>query len=183
MPAHPDDDPRPDHRTAAQLGDAVRASAQQIWLAGLGAFAKAQEEGGKVFEALVREGSGLQRRTQSLAEERLSEASERVTHIASEIGTKAVGGWDKLESIFEQRVAKALRKLGVPSADDIAQLSARIEELNRSVHKLTATQPCARRARRPRPQRCPLAASVPARPRLRASVPARRAPDLPLPRV
>ncbi len=149
MPAHPDDERRPDHPTAAQLGDAVRESAQQIWLAGLGAFAKAQEEGGKVFEALVREGSGLQRKTQNIAEERLSEASERVTHIAGEIGAKAAGGWDKLESIFEQRVAKALRKLGVPSADDIAQLSARIEELNRSVQKLAATRPARKSAASP----------------------------------
>ena len=39
------------------LAGTVKESAQQIWLAGLGAFAKAQEEGSKVFEALVKEGA------------------------------------------------------------------------------------------------------------------------------
>src|SRR4051812_626481 len=60
-------------KSSAQLADTVKESAQQIWLAGLGAFSKAQEEGGRVFEALVKEGVGLQRKTQSVAEGKLSE--------------------------------------------------------------------------------------------------------------
>ena len=44
-------------KSSPQLSSAVKDSAQQIWLAGLGAFAKAQEEGSKVFDALVKEGS------------------------------------------------------------------------------------------------------------------------------
>ena len=50
----------------AQLSSTVKDSAQQIWLAGLGAFSKAQEEGGKVFEALVKEGMTIQRKTQAV---------------------------------------------------------------------------------------------------------------------
>ena len=103
----------------AQLSSTVKDSAQQIWLAGLGAFSKAQEEGGKVFEALVKEGMTIQRKTQAVAEEKITEATNRMTHMASDIGSKAQGQWDKLENIFEERVAKALGKLGVPSARDI----------------------------------------------------------------
>ena len=55
---------------AVPLSDAVKESAQQIWLAGLGAFSKAQAEGGKVFEALVKEGVNMQRKTQTVAEEK-----------------------------------------------------------------------------------------------------------------
>src|SRR5690606_31072863 len=98
----------------AQLAGAVKESAQQIWLAGLGAFSKAQEEGTKVFETLVKEGLSMQRRTQSVAGEKISEASSRVTNMASDIGSRAAGQWDKLENIFEDRVAKSLAKLGVP---------------------------------------------------------------------
>ncbi len=116
----------------------IKESARQIWLAGLGAFSKAQSEGGKVFKALVKQGSELQRKTQSAAEEKLSEASVRMTSMANEISSKASGQWDKLENIFEDRVAKALNKLGVPSAKDISELTARIDELNRAVHKLPA---------------------------------------------
>ncbi len=132
-------------RTGAQLSGTIKESAQQIWLAGLGAFAKAQEEGGKVFDNLVKEGTSLQRKTQAAAEERLSDATSRMASMATEISSKASGQWDKLESIFEERVAKALSKLGVPSAKEIDVLIGRIDELNRSVAKLSAKAP-ARRA-------------------------------------
>lgn len=125
-------------KTGAHLTGTVKDSAQQIWLAGLGAFAKAQEEGGKVFEALVKEGLSIQRKTQVAAEEKISEATSKMANMATDISSKAAGQWDKLENIFEDRVAKALNKLGVPSAKDIDVLIARIEELNRSVQKLSA---------------------------------------------
>lgn len=116
-------------KSNAQLSSTVKDSAQQIWLAGLGAFSKAQEEGGKVFEALVKEGLTIQRKTQAVAEEKITEATSRVTTMASDIGSKAQGQWDKLENIFEDRVAKALAKLGVPSARDLEALSTRVDAL------------------------------------------------------
>jgi len=118
-------------KSNAQLSSTVKDSAQQIWLAGLGAFSKAQEEGGKVFEALVKEGLTIQRKTQAVAEEKITEATSRVTTMASDIGSKAQGQWDKLENIFEDRVAKALSKLGVPSARDLEALSARVDALTK----------------------------------------------------
>jgi poly(hydroxyalkanoate) granule-associated protein len=113
----------------------VKESAQQIWLAGLGAISKAQEEGGKVFETLVKEGLSIQRKTQAVAEEKISEATNKMATMATDISSKASGQWDKLENIFEDRVSKALNKLGVPSAKDIDVLIARIDELNRNVAK------------------------------------------------
>ena len=131
----------------AQLSSTVKDSAQQIWLAGLGAFSKAQEEGGKVFEALVKEGLTIQRKTQAVAEEKITEATSRVTTMASDIGSKAQGQWDKLENIFEDRVAKALAKLGVPSARDLDALSARVDALAKSSKAApakAATKPAAK---------------------------------------
>ena len=116
----------------------VKDSAQQIWQAGLGAFNKAQAEGTKAFEALVKEGVALQRKTQSSAEEKISEATSKMSTMATDISSKASGQWDKLENIFEDRVAKVLNKLGVPSAKDVNALIARIDELNASVQKLSA---------------------------------------------
>jgi len=136
-----------DKTTGAQLSGTVKESAQQIWLAGLGAFAKAQEEGGKVFEALVKEGTSIQRKTQAAAEEKISEATNRMASMATDISSKASGQWDKLENIFEERVSKALNKLGVPSAKDIDVLIARIEELNRSVARLSAKSAATTRAK------------------------------------
>ena len=120
-------------RSAAQLAGTVKESASQIWLAGLGAFSKAQEEGGKVFDALVKEGVGLQRKTQAAAEEKITEATSRMASMATDISSKASGQWDKLENIFEDRVSRALKKLGVPMQRDIDALTARIDELNRKL--------------------------------------------------
>ena len=157
-----------DKQAGAQFSDTVKDSAQQIWLAGLGAFSKAQEQGGKVFESLVRDGVAMQRKTQSAAEEKLSEAASRMASMASDISSKATGQWDKLETIFEGRVAKALNQLGVPSAKDIDVLAARIDELDRRVAKLNAktvgaarsiraraTKPAAKRPTKPAVKRAP----------------------------
>ena len=109
--------------------DRIKDSAQEIWLAGLGAFAKMQQEGSKAFEALVKDGVGMQEKTRQAAEETLAQAQARMAGLASELGTKAAGGWGKLENIFEERVARAMEKLGTPSAADFAALQARVEAL------------------------------------------------------
>lgn len=114
------------------LAGQVKASAQQIWLAGMGAFARAQEEGNKVFEALVKEGTALQKKTASAAEDKFDEVSSKVSGVQARAGQ----GWDKLESIFEERTAKALKRLGVPSARDVDALSARVDELSAKVTRL-----------------------------------------------
>lgn len=119
------------------LAGAVKDSAQQIWLAGMGAFAKAQAEGGKVFEALVKEGLSLQRKTQAVAEDKLGEVAGRMANMAGDVQAKAGQHWDKLESIFEERTARALGRLGVPTAKDLAALTARVDELAAQVAKLS----------------------------------------------
>ncbi|MBK1683295.1 phasin family protein [Rhodoferax fermentans] len=144
------------------LSNSVKDSAQQIWQAGLGAFTKAQTEGTKAFEALVKEGVNFQRKTQSAAEDKINEATQKMTSMATDISSKASGQWDKLESIFEDRVAKVLNKMGVPSAKDINALIARIDALNASVQKLTPKAP-AKAAAKP-------AAKAPAAPAVKAEV-------------
>ncbi len=120
---------------ASQLAASVKDSAQHIWLAGMGAFSKAQEEGTKVFEALVKEGMTLQKKTQGIAEEKLGDVAGKMSAMADTVSAKAGQNWDKLEAIFEQRTAKALGKLGVPTAKDVAALSARVDALAAAVAK------------------------------------------------
>ena len=119
------------------LASQVKDSAQQIWLAGMGAFSKAQAEGRQVFEALVKEGTSLQKKTQSAAEERLGEVTSKMTSMAGDVSAKAGQQWDKLESIFEERTAKAMKRLGVPVSKDIDALSARIDALSAQVARLS----------------------------------------------
>jgi poly(hydroxyalkanoate) granule-associated protein len=120
----------------SELAQSVKASAQQIWLAGMGAFAKAQQEGGKVFEALVKEGASLQRRTQEVAEERLGDVTSRMSAMADDVSARAGQQLGRLESMFEERVAKAMRKWGVPVRKDIDALAERIDALSAQVARL-----------------------------------------------
>ena len=115
------------------LAGSVRESAQQIWLAGMGAFAKAQAEGRQRFETLVQEGLNLQKKTHAVAEERINEVANKMTSMADDAAARAGKQWDKLESIFEERTARAMKKLNVPSAKDVEELKARIEELSAQV--------------------------------------------------
>jgi poly(hydroxyalkanoate) granule-associated protein len=115
--------------------DKVKEQAQQIWLAGLGAFAKAQQDGTKAFEKLVTDGITMQRKVQSTAEEKMAEASQKVSQAAHQFNERATGQWDKLEHIFEDRVSKALTRLGIPSAQDMAALHARIAALEAQLAK------------------------------------------------
>lgn len=150
------------------LSGAIRESAQQIWLAGLGAFAKAQEEGGKAFEALVKEGSTMQRRSQAVAEERLAEVTERMSSVASDLSARAAGQWDKLEHIFENRVARALERLGAPSASELDALTARVDALQARLDALQAPQAArtvTRRTRAKAATETPTPAETPTRPR------------------
>ncbi len=109
----------------SQLSATIRESAQQIWLAGLGAFAKAQQEGNNVFDALVRQGEAIQKTTRKVAEDKVTE-----------MAAKATGTWDKLEQVFENRVARSLNSLGVPTKGDVALLARRVAELKAEVEKL-----------------------------------------------
>ena len=101
---------------ARDLAVKIRESANRIWLAGLGAFSKAQQEGVDMFEALVAEGEKVQERI--AADERLAEIREKATET-----------WDKLEKVFEDRVGRALHALNVPTHKDIDLLSRRVRDL------------------------------------------------------
>lgn len=153
-----DKDTGPEDREAARFAEQLRASAQQVWLAGVGAFARAQEEGGKMFDALVREGSALQGKAPD-AGDRIAQAATRMADMTSEFSAKA---GDRLEGLFDKQVAKAVDNLGLASAKDVEQLAARVEELERTVARLGARAATPRR----RPARTePKPAAPRARPR------------------
>ena len=121
---------------ARGLSKTVMDSAQQIWLAGLGAFSKAQAEGGKLFESLVKEGTALDAKTRKFTDAKMAEARGNVESTLGQVRERSQETWDKLEKVFEDRVSRALGRLGVPGRDEIRTLATRVEELSREVRKL-----------------------------------------------
>ena len=124
----------------SQLSDKMKESAQQIWLAGLGAFAKNQEEGKKVFEKLVADGLSLQKKTQEALHEKVNMASEKITEMASTLKPDPTVHWAPLEDLFHNRVAKANEKLGVPDAEAFEALSLRVQALEKALGLVQKSQ-------------------------------------------
>ncbi len=130
------------------VADAVLESSRQIWLAGLGAFARAKGEGARMFEALVAQGQSLESRTRHAAAETATAARVAAQAKAKEMQAKAGGTWDKLEQVFEDRVARALARLGVQTQGDVERLVQRVDALSEAVNTLIKSGSPARPAPR-----------------------------------
>ena len=119
-----------------ELAKSVLESSRQIWLAGLGAFSRAQAEGMKVFESLVQQGEAVETKTRRAATDTAAAARTAAQAKAKEMQQMAGGTWDKLEKVFEDRVARALSRLGVHTQSDVDRLAARVDALALAVNQL-----------------------------------------------
>ena len=158
--------------------DAVLASAQQIWQAGLGAFAKAQQEGGAWFDKLVQEGAELHELThhltRQLTEDQPVGVAGKMGRLAEQVGRQASGSWDKIEKVFEDRVARSMRSLGVPSRDELGELRREVVELRTIIEAAAApAKPAAEKTAAAKPAAKPAAKSAAAKPAARAPAKAR----------
>lgn len=127
------------------LSQVIQGSSRQIWLAGLGAFAKAQQEGMKMFDTLVKQGEHIEAKTRTAALDAADAARGAAKAKAKEMQAMAGETWDKLEQVFENRVARALGRLGVYSATDVEKLTQRVDELAAAVNALLKAQGIQRR--------------------------------------
>jgi poly(hydroxyalkanoate) granule-associated protein len=109
----------------------------QIWLAGLGALARAQSEGPKLFEELAEEGSVVQERQRESAQRMMKEVRGAIDTRTEAVRGKASDTLESLEKLFQARVQKALQQLGMPTTQEIQALSRKVNELNRSIQDLT----------------------------------------------
>ena len=133
------------------LSGSVEESAQQIWLAGMGAFNRAQAEGSKLFETLVRDGLSLEQTARKIADHRATVVRDVVEGHVGQARERAADTWDKLEKVFEERVQRALVKLGVPGRDDLNALTERVERLTDAVRKANGTAPARKAAAAAKP--------------------------------
>ncbi len=126
-----------------KLAQDLKKYTHQIWLAGLGAFSRAEVEGGKGFEKLVRTGEEIENRTRDEVRRQIGLANSKVGDVRSvaenkveEMKSKATDTWDKVERVFDDRVSRALKRLGVPTRRDVEALEERVKELTKKIEKL-----------------------------------------------
>jgi poly(hydroxyalkanoate) granule-associated protein len=127
--------------TEATVQGKLLNALHQVWLAGLGAAARAQRGTPKLFDELVAEGARFQTSKQELAEKAVrrmvGDARARLKGTLGEAQGRASEALENLEKIFQSRVQQALVQLGIPSADALAALSKRVDVLNSNIDKLT----------------------------------------------
>lgn len=136
---------------AEHLSRSLVESAQQIWMAGVGAFTRAQGEGSKLFEALVTEGMNIEKTTRKLAGGRVEAVRDAVEDRVGAVRGRASDTWDRLENVFEDRVQRALNRLGIPGRDDLVALAARVDALTAQLRKSGTPAPRATRAAAAKP--------------------------------
>lgn len=117
---------------SSMLSEKIKASARQIWLAGLGAYNKAEEDTGRIFDKLVKEGEEIESLTRGVVEKQFKAVEDRVEDVkerVEDVKERATGTFGKLENVFDQRVSSALVRLGIPTKSHVAALEKRIAEL------------------------------------------------------
>jgi poly(hydroxyalkanoate) granule-associated protein len=133
---------------AEQMSRSLVESAQQIWMAGVGAFTRAQGEGSKLFEALVKEGMSIEQHTRKLATGKVDAVRDAVEDRVGVVRERATDTWDRLEKVFEERVQRALNRLGVPGREELSDLVGRVDALTGELKKFggkPATKSAAKR--------------------------------------
>ena len=126
---------------AEHLSRSLVESAQQIWMAGVGAFTRAQGEGSKLFEALVNEGMNIEKTTRKLATGKVDAVRDAMEDRVGAVRGRASDTWDRLEKVFEDRVQRALNRLGIPGREELAELTARVDALSAHSRKAKAAAP------------------------------------------
>lgn len=124
---------------AERFSKSLSESAQQVWLAGVGAFGRAQAEGAKLFETLVKEGINFEQTARKFAGGSAYVMRDVVENRVGQARERATDTWDRLEKVFEDRVQRALNKLGVPGRDDLNDLARRVETLTSELRKQAQT--------------------------------------------
>ena len=110
-----------------------RKYTKQIWLAGLGAFSRAEEEGNKLFDSLVKVGEELESKTVDIADQTVEKVSEKARESVTD--TK-----DKVEKLIDNSVHHSLNRIGLVTLKDVQHLERLILQLHAKVDELTLQQ-------------------------------------------
>ena len=111
-----------------ELQNDIMESAHKVWLAGLGAVAMAEQEGGKLFSNLVEKGGKLEKKGK--------EEVEKAKGTVSGMKTVAESYWDTFGRTIDDQVTAVIHRIGVPTKDEIETLTQKVEQLTVAVDNL-----------------------------------------------
>ena len=115
----------------------IKDSFHQVWLAGLGALATAEEEGGKLFKSLVKKGEKYEKSVKVPVDK----AAKSVKGTVKDVRSKAGKTMKKFESALDDHVDAALHRIGVPTQKEITKLTRKVDRLTKKLEESLGTKP------------------------------------------
>ncbi len=113
--------------------ESLSGRAREVWLAGLGALASVEQEGTKVFKSLVDKGEDFEKRGKDQIDEIYSDVSEKYKEIEGKVKSK----FNKAEDELDENLQELIHKMGVPTQDEIKELTTQVEKLVKKVDALS----------------------------------------------
>lgn len=108
------------------LPEELTERGREVWLAGLGAMAAAEEEGTKFFNSLIQKGKSYESRGREQIEEVAETATEQQQVLSK-----------RVQSTIAETVEVALERFGVPTQSEVKKLTHQVDRLTKKVEQLT----------------------------------------------
>ena len=127
-----------------QAATDLRDQAHQVFLAGLGALAMAEEEGSKLFKKLVRRGEKVEKKGLDEPMKKLrgqfdvqtAKVQLAVKERAGDAQYMAEEAAGRVEDRVQEAVAVVMKRVGVPTRAEISELTASVERLTQRIERL-----------------------------------------------
>jgi poly(hydroxyalkanoate) granule-associated protein len=119
--------------TETSVIDSLTGKAREVWLAGLGALASVEEEGNKVFTKLVDKGTDFEKRGKKQIDELYTDVTDKYKEVESKVKSK----FTKAENEIDENLQEIIHKMGVPTKEEISELTAQVEKLVKKVDSLS----------------------------------------------
>ena len=122
---------------------------EQAFLAGLGALSNAEKMGSSAFDKLVKQGTTFRKETSDKTEALIDDVQDSIRGMAGDAQSRATGLLDhlretpqleKLQGVFDARVAGALDRIGVASRQSIDDLNSKLDRVLKAIEKDKRTE-------------------------------------------
>ena len=125
----------------ADLPNELSERGREIWLAGLGALSRVEEEGEKIFRTLIKRGEAFESRGREQAEasmQRLIEQQEQATKTMTSATKTFTDAAQSVERAVSNTLTDTLGRVGMPTRDEVEELSGKVSKLSEKLDALSA---------------------------------------------
>jgi len=119
------------------LPDEVTGRAREIWLAGLGALSRLEQEGDKVFESLVERGKDYEDKRSQQLQEATENFRQQQESLTQDVTKRLDDATKSVEKAVSDTLSGTLGRIGVPTRDEVRGLSRRVGELSQKLDALS----------------------------------------------